>query len=43
MVTVGVHNIGGFLAIFRSGAGQFGVGAGVLLHIGHVQLRAWGK
>lgn len=42
MVTVGVANVGAFAAILRSGFGQFGVGAGVLVHIGHLHPRVWG-
>lgn len=42
LVTVGVANVGAFLAITRAGFGQFGVGAGVLMHIGMLQPRAWG-
>lgn len=42
LVTVGFHNVGAFTAIMRAGAGQFGTGAGALIHIGHLQPRAWG-
>lgn len=42
LVTVGVASVGAFAAIMRSGFGQWGVGAGALLHIGHLQPRAWG-
>lgn len=42
MVTVGVANVGAFMAIMRAGFGQFGVGAGVLVHIGHPHPRIWG-
>lgn len=43
LVTVGVHNVGAFLGIIRAGMGQFTTGGGVLMHIGHLQPRAWGK
>jgi hypothetical protein len=42
LVTVGMDNIGAFMALIRCGMGQFTTGAGVLVHVGHIHVRAWG-
>ena len=42
MVTVGIDQIGAFLSLLRASFGQFSVGAGVLVHVGHIHTRAWG-
>ena len=40
MVTVGGDQIGAFLSLLRASFGQFSVGAGVLVHVGHIHARA---
>jgi len=42
MVTIGQSQLAAFFALIRAGFGQFAVGAGVLVHVGHIHIRAWG-
>jgi len=42
LITVGYQNIGTQMCLLRSGFATQAVGTGILIHIGHIHVRAWG-